>query len=119
MVKVLIIDDDEMMLKGLSNYLSDAGFKTITTADGPQGIMLYNSEEPDIVVLDLGLPSLNGIEVLRQMRKHNPDAKVIIASGYESSTTTKEALANGAFAFIGKPFDVDKLIELINSALSS
>jgi len=119
MTRVLIIDDDEMVLKALSIYLSGSGFLIMTTADGPQGITIYNREKPDVVILDIGLPSLDGLEVLKQIRRSDPNAKIIICSGYGSQKTIDEAMQNGAYAFLNKPFDVEAMIQLIASALRS
>lgn len=119
MSKILIIDDDEMMLRALSNYLNDKGFSILTTADGPQGILIYKNENPDVVILDLGLPSLDGRDVLKHIINYDRDAKIIISTGYGSKQIEDEALKNGAFAFFSKPFDVVVLIEKINSALRS
>jgi DNA-binding NtrC family response regulator len=119
MSKILVIDDDEMMLQPLSIYLDGSGFTVLSTADGPQGIMIYKRERPDVVVLDLGLPTMDGLEVLKQIRNYDPVAKVIIATGYGSPKTMGEAMNYGAFAFIDKPFDIEALIELIKSAMNS
>jgi DNA-binding NtrC family response regulator len=119
MSRVLVIDDDEMVLKALSIYLSGSGFTILTTADGPQGITIYNQEKPDVVILDIGLPSLDGLEVLKQLKRSDPNAKIIICSGYGSATTIDEAMQNGAYAFLNKPFDVEAMIRLIVSALRS
>lgn len=119
MSKILIIDDDEMMLIALSKYLHETGYKILTTADGPQGILIYKNEKPDVVILDLGLPSVDGQEVLKQIIEYNKNAKVIISTGYRSKQTEDDAMKNGAFAFFSKPFDIVLLIEKINSALQS
>ncbi|MDP1676602.1 MAG: response regulator [Bacteroidota bacterium] len=117
MSKVLIIDDDEMMLRALSNFLTEEGFTILTTADGPQGIMIYKKENPDVVILDLGLPSLDGRDVLKQILSYDHNAKIIIATGYGSSQIKEESLKNGAFGFFLKPFDAILLMEKIKSAL--
>ncbi len=117
MSKVLIIDDDEMMLRALGNYLNEGGFTILTTADGPQGIFIYKNENPDVVILDLGLPSLDGRDVLKQILNYDPGAKVIISTGYGSKQTEEEVMKNGAYAFFSKPFDAVSLIEKIKSAL--
>ncbi len=117
MSKVLIIDDDEMMLRALSNFLTEEEFTILTTADGPQGILIYKKENPDVVILDLGLPSLDGRDVLKQILAYDQNAKIIIATGYGSSEIKEESLKNGAFGFFSKPFDAILLMEKIKSAL--
>jgi DNA-binding NtrC family response regulator len=117
MKKILVIDDDEILLKGVSLYLSANGYSVLSTADGPQGIMIYKSEKPDVVMLDIGLPSLDGLEVLKKIIEYDPKAKIIIASGYGSPNTINQALKDGAYAFIDKPFDIEEFKKLLNEAL--
>jgi DNA-binding NtrC family response regulator len=119
MTKVLIIDDDEFMLNVLSNQLQDEGYILFTTADGPHGIELYKSEKPDIVLLDIGLPTIDGLEVLKQIKQFNTDAKVIMITGYPSSVMKEEAMRNGAFAFYEKPGVIRMLKNVTKNALAS
>ena len=82
MAKVLVIDDDEMHLMLMGNILENAGYNVSSTADGPQGIAMYKEHRADLVLLDLGLPSMNGIEVLREIRAADAESKVIVVTGY-------------------------------------
>ncbi len=119
MNKILIIDDDEILLNALSNYLIEQGFIIHSTADGPHGIIVYKNESPNVVILDLGLPSMDGREVLTQILNYDKDAKIIIVTGYTSQQIQDDTIKNGAFGFFSKPFDIVLLIEKINSALQS
>ena len=119
MNKVLIIDDDEFMLNVLAHQLQDEGYILFTTADGPHGIELYKSEKPDIVLLDIGLPSIDGLEVLKQIKQFDSDAKIIMITGYPSSMMREEAMRMGAFAFYEKPGVIRMLKNVTKSALTS
>jgi DNA-binding NtrC family response regulator len=119
MTKVLIVDDDEFMLNVLANQLQDEGYILFTTADGPHGVELYKKERPDVVLLDIGLPTISGIEVLKQIKQFDAEAKVIMITGYPSSLMKEEAMRNGAFAFYEKPGVILMLRKVTQSALAA
>ena len=118
MNKILIIDDDEVTLQCLGLYFQQEGLEVFTTADGPQGIEIFEQQRPDLVLLDLGLPTLDGIEVLREIKRIDKNSKVIIISGYSSSQSNKNALAAGAYAFMGNTFDLHDLRSTLDYAMS-
>jgi DNA-binding NtrC family response regulator len=115
--EILLIDDDEMILVLTQRLLEDAGFSVITTADGPQGVELYGTRHPDVVLLDLGLPSVNGMVALKEIRELDPRAKVIVISGYASQKAVDEALALGALDFLPKPLNAKELMEKVSLAV--
>ncbi len=117
MSKVLVIDDDEMILKAIAACLTGTGLTILTTTDGPQGVEMYDSEKPDVVILDLVLPSSDGLDILKQLLANDPDAKIIICSGYGSQEAIDVAMGYGAFAFLNKPFDMESVVQLTISAL--
>ena len=117
MSKVLVIDDDEMIIKAITTCLTGTGLTILTTTDGPQGIEMYSAEQPDVVILDLVLPSADGLDVLKQILKNDPNAKIIICSGYGSQEAIDVAMGYGAFAFLNKPFDMEAVVQLTVSAL--
>jgi DNA-binding NtrC family response regulator len=118
MHKILIIDDDEVLLKLLSMTLMEEGYSVLSTADGPQGITLYKDQEPALVLLDLGLPSMSGIEVLKELRRLNNKAKVIVITGYGSVESAVVAIRHGAWDYVQKPIDTDALLGKMETALS-
>jgi DNA-binding NtrC family response regulator len=118
MHKILIIDDDEVFLKLLSGALVEAGFNVLSTADGPQGIALYRDHQPELVLLDLGLPTMSGIEVLQELRRLNNKAKVIVITGYGSVESAVVAIRHGAWDYVQKPIDTDALLGKMETALS-
>ena len=117
MSRILLIDDDEMTLMMLRTILSDAGYAVTATADGPRGIDLYKELRPELVLLDVGLPGMSGMQVLRELRTFDREANVIVISGYTSKASVNEATKYGARQFIEKPVDGKKLIETVRQFL--
>lgn len=118
MQKILVIDDDEVQLRLQRSVLTSHGYTVYSTADGPQGVLLYRMHHPDLVLLDIGLPSVSGIEVLKQIRGIDQKAKVIVITGYASVESAVMAIRAGAWDYIRKPFDVDALMKKIDAALT-
>jgi DNA-binding response OmpR family regulator len=117
--KILVIDDDEVLLRLLSINLGEAGYSVLTTADGPRGIALYKEQMPSLVLLDLGLPTMSGVEVLKEIRALDSKAKVIVVTGYGSVESAVIAIRFGACDYVQKPFDMDVLSRKMETALSS
>ena len=117
MKKALVIDDDEIYLDLLCIVLSKEGFTVVSTADAPQGVLLFKQHRPAIVLLDLGLPSMSGLEVLREIRTIDPDAKVIVITGYGSAESSSASMRMGALEFIEKTADLETMIGKIKKAL--
>ncbi len=119
MSNILIVDDDEVQLRLQRILLMKEGYTVFTTADGPQGITIYKKNHIDLVLLDLGLPSMSGIEVLKEIRRFDGKAKVIVVTGYPSVESTVLAMQCGAWDYIQKPVDVEQLLKKIDSALKA
>lgn len=117
--RVLLIDDDEMLLNTLQELLHREGYQVLSTADGPQGITIYKERHPDLVLLDLGLPSMNGLEVLRKIREIDAEAKVIVITGNDSKEAAEVALRSGALTYLIKPVDPGPLLKFFKSNLTS
>jgi DNA-binding NtrC family response regulator len=116
--KVLIIDDDEMHLVLVRQILDSEECSVLSTADGPHGITLFKDHRPDLVLLDLGLPSMNGIDVLKEIRKIDRGAKVIVVTGYASAETAHIAERHGAMEVVQKPVDLMTFLEKIRRVLN-
>ena len=119
MSRILIIDDDEVQLQLERSILMEEGYTVNSTADGPQGIAIYKKHKFDLVLLDLGLPSMSGIEVLKEIRRMDEKAKVLVVTGYPSVESTVLAMRSGAYDYIQKPVEVDVLLKKIATALSA
>jgi DNA-binding response OmpR family regulator len=109
MPEILLIEDDEFTLLLVASLLRDDGYEVITTADGPQGIELYSRRRPAVVVLDLGLPTMDGLQVLKRIREIDDKACVLVATGYPSEAAAKAAQALGVAGFLTKPFSPEVL----------
>lgn len=116
----MIVEDEDVLIELLRGALENHGFSVITTQDGDEAIRLYkeNLDRIDIVLTDMGLPSRGGWEVLEEVRRINPKAKVICASGFLENSIREEMLEAGAVEFIQKPYVYRSLITLIRSLLS-
>ena len=115
---ILIVDDEPSILKSLSGLLSDEGFEIRTAANGYEALKIIDSESPDLVLLDIWMPGIDGIETLKEIKKNNPYIQVIIISGHGTIETAVKATKIGAFDLIEKPLSIDKVIVAINNALN-
>jgi len=115
---VLIVDDEPSILKTLGGLLSDEGFEVITAPNGYEALKIIDTESPDLVLLDIWMPGIDGIETLKEIRRENPYIQVIIITGHGTIETAVKATKLGAFDLIEKPLSIDKVILSINNALN-
>ena len=115
---ILIVDDEPSILQSLSGLLSDEGFEVATAANGYEALKIVDTESPDLVLLDIWMPGIDGIETLKEIKKDNPHIQVIIISGHGTIETAVKATKLGAFDLIEKPLSIDKVIVAINNALN-
>ena len=101
--KILIIDDEPIMLENMAVYLEDSGFSVIKALNGKAGLELFISQQPDLVLLDLRMPGMDGLEVLSRLKKRSPDTPVIVVTGEGGMGYAVSALRLGAYDFITKP----------------
>ncbi|MGD2080089.1 MAG: sigma-54 dependent transcriptional regulator [Nitrospirota bacterium] len=119
MLTVLIVEDKPSMARMLEETLETEGYRALTAPDGKTGISVIARESPDIVLTDLKLPGADGIAVLRASKENNPLRPVILMTAFGSVQKAVEAMKEGAFDFITKPFDVDHLLMLVRRALEN
>ncbi len=112
-LKILLIEDEPSVSLGISYTLEDEGHQVVSTENGIDGIKLFNEEDIDIVITDLKLPGFNGIEVLKSIKKISPGTGVIVITGYAEIKTAVEAMRQGAYDYISKPFEPDELLIVI------
>lgn len=117
--KALIIDDDKVTLELLTFQLKSEGFDTITADTGAKGLEYAKSEDFDVVLTDLNLPDINGIEMVRQSKMISPETEIIVVTGYDSSQKAIEATRVGAFGYIVKPVDFEELMVDVRNAVES
>jgi two-component system KDP operon response regulator KdpE len=116
MTKVLVVDDEPQILRALRTSLATREYEVLTAETGEEGLALATAHAPDLVVLDLGLPDLDGPEVIRRLRAWN-DVPVIVLSVREGQSDKIEALDAGADDYVTKPFDVEELLARMRAAL--
>jgi two-component system nitrogen regulation response regulator NtrX len=116
MSNVLIIDDERAIRKTLSEILSYEGYKIDEAGDGEEGLKKFREKTYDVVLCDIKMPKLDGIEFLDKARESNPDIPVIMISGHGTIETAVEAVKKGAYDYISKPPDLNRLLITIRNA---
>lgn len=114
---ILIVDDEKDIRLSLQGILEDEGYQIITAESGEDALELVREEVPDLVLLDIWMPGMDGILTLEQIKKINPEITVIMMSGHGTIETAVRATKTGAFDFIEKPFSLDKLLITIGNAI--
>jgi DNA-binding response OmpR family regulator len=114
---VLIIEDDPSILRGLQMNLSLEGFRTVCAHDGEEALKLFRSHKPDLILLDMMLPKLDGTEVIKRVRADDPDTPVIVLSAKDQEGDKVLGLSLGADDYVTKPFSVAEVIARIRAAL--
>ena len=118
MAKILIIDDEQSIRETLDMYFAEKGAQVYSAGTGEKGVALYFENKPDIVILDIRLPDVNGLELLARIRSEGDLTKVIMITAYHDMESTIEAMKQGAFDYIHKPLDADVVDEVVSRALS-
>lgn len=114
--KVLLVDDEEEFIKALAERLNMRDVGSDLAFDGEQALQIVKDQEPDVMVLDLKMPGIDGMEVLRRVRKAYPQVQVIILTGHGTEKDEEEAKRLGAFAYLQKPVNLDQLIQTMRKA---
>jgi DNA-binding NtrC family response regulator len=114
---ILIIDDEETMRDSCRQTLSRDGHRVEAAEDGSKGLAFLEAESFDLVILDLKMPGLSGLDVLKRIKEDDPEAVVIVITGYATIESAVEAMKSGAYDFIPKPFTPDSLRAIVKRAL--
>ncbi|MFQ5825389.1 MAG: sigma-54-dependent transcriptional regulator [bacterium] len=117
--KILIIDDDKLVTWSLSRDLKSNGCEVAVAVDGESGVAAFREHAPDVVLLDLKLPDIDGLEVLRKLKQETPEAIIIMMTAYATVQTAVQAVKLGANDFVKKPFTYEELKLILNRALES
>ncbi|MFX1561986.1 MAG: response regulator [Promethearchaeota archaeon] len=112
---ILIVDDEEGMRETLCELLRLKGYQAETAKDGYEAVERISDLKPRIVILDIRMPGMNGVETLRKLKKIMPNLTFIMMTGYSVQHLGREALREGAITIIEKPFSIVKLINIIKS----
>ena len=106
--KILIIDDEEVVLDSCTRILKNGAFKIATASNGLSGLELVKEFQPDLIYVDLKMPGISGIEVIEKIRESDPTIVVIVITGFATVSSAVEAMKNGAYDFLPKPFTPDE-----------
>lgn len=119
MDKILIVDDELNIRKAIAEHILGDTYQCMTAKDGEEALKVYTRFQPHLVMLDVRIPKINGIEVLNEIKKQNPDIPVIVMTGDATVDTAITAMKSGAYDFLMKPFNIEKLKITIKNALST
>ncbi len=117
MPSILVVDDLQAVHDMLGAVINPAGFHSAFALDGEEALDRYKNEGFDVVLTDMAMQPMDGVTLLQRILKFDPEAKVILMTGYASKESAMEALKLGAFDFIEKPFRVEELIEILHRAV--
>jgi DNA-binding NtrC family response regulator len=114
--RVLLVDDEKEFVHTLSERLMTRNLESAVVYDGKEALDFISSDAPDVMVLDLKMPGIDGIEVLRRVKKSHPGIEVIILTGHGSDKERDTAMGLGAFAYLQKPVNIDQLAQTMREA---
>jgi DNA-binding response OmpR family regulator len=117
MARILVVDDEIAIVDVLKSFLEEKGHKVCTAFDGEEAVAAVKQERPHLILLDIYLPKLDGLEVLKTIRKFDESVGVIMITAFREEKIAKEALSLGAFDYITKPFDFDYLERALETKL--
>jgi DNA-binding NtrC family response regulator len=116
-IQILVVDDENVMREGCSRILMKEGYKVFTADSGEEAIEKFDREPFNLILLDLKMPGIGGIETLHQLKKMDPELTILVMTGYPSIETAVKAIKLGAYDYITKPFTPDSLRIVINRSL--
>jgi CheY-like chemotaxis protein len=116
---VLIVDDDQSWVQSVAQLLGDAGLTVRAASDGEQALDLLATEQPALVILDVHLPRVNGLELLRQFRQRDRRTPVVMISAEDQASIQDRAMSGGANAFLRKPISVSLLMRAVRRYLGN
>lgn len=116
--KVLLIDDDASLRRVTEYALHSAGFQVLSAVDGKQGLASFHADHPQVVITDIQMPGVTGYEVLQQIKAERPETVVIVITAYSSVEKAVEAMKQGAYDYLAKPFSRDELVMVVEKAFN-
>ena len=115
--RIMVVDDDPAMRVTLEGIIEDEGYDVVGAEDGYRAIELAGEMHFDLIFMDIKMPGIDGVETQREIRRISPESVVVIMTGYSVESLVKEALAQGAYAVIYKPFDIHQIMDIMHSVL--
>lgn len=117
--RILVVDDEPMLVDLVVEHLRDSRYEVETATGGRQALAAVARQRPDVVLLDINMPGLNGLEVLKEIMRTDPSITVIMVSGNTDVAVTADAIRNGAFSYVPKPFDFRYLRHFIAASIGA
>ena len=118
MANILIVDDASFMRMMIKDILTKGGFNVVGEAEnGVKGVEKYKELQPDLVIMDITMPEMDGIQAVKEIKNINPDAKIIMCSAMGQQAMVIEAIQAGAKDFIVKPFQNDRVVEAVKKVI--
>jgi DNA-binding NtrC family response regulator len=117
--KILVVDDEEIVCLSCQRVLTEEGYEVITTLSGQEALQLLANEHFDLAIVDLKMPGLDGMELLRAIKREHPQVQVIMITGFSTIESAVEAMKAGAFDYLPKPFTPDQVTLVVKKALDS
>lgn len=113
MPKILIVDDAAFMRLRVAKLLTENGYDVLEAGDGQEGVEQYKNNKPDMVLMDITMPIMDGITAVQEIKKHDPNAVVVMCSALGQQTMVMNSVKAGAKDFIVKPYQPEKILETI------
>jgi DNA-binding response OmpR family regulator len=117
LAKILLVEDEIEILDAITEYLEREGYAVTRAVDGAEALRSVQNERPDLVLLDVGLPGLSGLEVLRRLREDHPRVPVVMLTGLNDEAQARRTLQMGAVDYVRKPFDLGHLSRVVLAAI--
>jgi FixJ family two-component response regulator len=115
--KILVVDDEPLVCRNTKRLFEDRGYEVTTALNGKDALSRFDVDRPDIVIADLKMPEMSGIDVLKEIKKRRPEVIFIIITGYGNISSAVDALKNGASDFLAKPFSSEEIIKAAEKAV--
>lgn len=119
MSKILVVDDQKTVCYSLQRFLQSEGYDVHTTTSGEDALLVFNDIKPDLVIMDVRMPDMDGIEVLEKIKKSHPDVQVIMMTAFSTTEKAIQAIKLGAYDYLTKPFDNDELLMRVRDAIKT
>ena len=118
MAKIMLVDDAAFMRMMVKNALTKSGYDNFVEAqDGAEAVKKYAEEKPDMVIMDITMPNMDGLQALKAIRGNHPDAKIVMCTAMGQESMVVDAIKSGAKDFIVKPFNQERIVETVKTIL--
>ena len=117
--RVLVVDDEPSVVDVFQEFLSGEGYELSVATSGEEALRVLPDARPDVILTDINLPGISGLEVMRFAKGLDPEVAVIVVTGYASASTAIEALRQGAYDYVTKPFELDEVHQIVERAIAN